>query len=47
MARHADAEGGVLMLRDVDFGFLDNKAVPVNITMPALSSIEQKQSPIL
>jgi predicted RNase H-like HicB family nuclease len=30
-----EAEGGTLMLVDVDFGFLNSKAVPVNITMPA------------
>jgi predicted RNase H-like HicB family nuclease len=28
------AEGGMLLLVDVDFSFLDTKAVPVNITMP-------------
>ncbi|MDR2051126.1 MAG: type II toxin-antitoxin system HicB family antitoxin [Deltaproteobacteria bacterium] len=29
-----EAKDGVLMLVDVDFGFLDSRAVPVNITMP-------------
>lgn len=29
-----DAKGGTLMIVDIDFSFLDAKAVPVNITMP-------------
>jgi predicted RNase H-like HicB family nuclease len=33
-AGHESAEGGVLMLVDIDFGFLENRAVPVNVTMP-------------
>ena len=28
------ARDGMLMLVDIDFSFLDNKVVPVNITMP-------------
>lgn len=28
------AQGGMLMLVDISFDFLDQKAVPVNITMP-------------
>lgn len=34
VAQSEDARGGVLMLTDIDFSFLDSKAVPVNITMP-------------
>jgi predicted RNase H-like HicB family nuclease len=33
VARDEAAEGGVLLLADIDFSFLDKKAVPVNITM--------------
>jgi predicted RNase H-like HicB family nuclease len=29
-----DAQGGAVVLVDVDFGFLEKKAVPVNITLP-------------
>ena len=29
-----DAEGGAVVLADVNFDFLEKKAVPVNITMP-------------
>lgn len=29
-----EAQGGTLMIVDIDFDFLDAKAVPVNITMP-------------
>jgi len=29
-----DAQGGAVILVDVDFGFLEKKAVPVNITLP-------------
>lgn len=29
-----EAEDGAVALADVDFGFLDKKTVPVNITMP-------------
>ena len=29
-----DAEGGAVVFVDVDFDFLEKKAVPVNITMP-------------
>ncbi len=29
-----DAEGGAVVLVDVNFDFLDKKAVPVNITLP-------------
>lgn len=31
-----DAEGGAVVLVDVNFGFLEKKAVPVNITVPRL-----------
>ena len=30
-----DAQGGAVVLVNVDFGFLEKKAVPVNITLPA------------
>ena len=30
-----DAQGGAVVLVDVDFDFLEKKAVPVNITLPA------------
>ena len=30
-----DAQGGAVVLVDVDFSFLEKKAVPVNITLPA------------
>ncbi|MDR1242767.1 MAG: type II toxin-antitoxin system HicB family antitoxin [Deltaproteobacteria bacterium] len=33
VARDEAAEGGVLLLADIDFSFLDKKAVPMNITM--------------
>lgn len=29
-----ETQGGTLMIVDIDFDFLDSKAVPVNITMP-------------
>jgi len=32
---HEDAQGGAVALVDVDFAFLEKKAVPVNITLPA------------
>ena len=34
VAKLESAQGGILMLVDVSFDFLDQKAVPVNITMP-------------
>jgi predicted RNase H-like HicB family nuclease len=34
VARDEAAEGGMLLLADIDFSFLDKKAAPVNITMP-------------
>lgn len=34
VAKLESAQGGVLMLVDVSFDFLNQKAVPVNITMP-------------
>ncbi len=34
VAKFESAQGGVLMLVDVSFDFLNQKAVPVNITMP-------------
>ena len=35
VVKNRDAQGGMLMLVDIDFAFLDDKAVPVNITMPS------------
>lgn len=29
-----EAENGILMLVDIDFGFLNSKTVPVNLSMP-------------
>ena len=35
IARLEEAKGGVLMLIDIDFSFLDERVVPINISMPA------------
>ncbi len=34
VAQSEAARDGILMLADIDFSFLENRAVPVNITMP-------------
>lgn len=34
VARSEAAQGGILMLVDINFDFLDQKVVPVNISMP-------------
>ena len=34
VVRSEAAQGGILMLVDINFDFLDQKVVPVNISMP-------------
>ena len=34
VAQSEAAQGGILMLVDINFDFLDQKVVPVNISMP-------------